>query len=402
MAIVKKSTTSALLCVRLAMHCLFLFQTLKARHISCQEYARTVIIRYNEMIKQINCLMLSILLFASCMSYKGCEYAMPDFPITNNISVKVLSEELLCNMVCDIFECDNRLYVVHYDKTAQTWCNVYDKQKGGRLFSCLHAGNGPKEIIANPICSSYQDSLFFFDMFADKVLSFSKKENCISSEAIKEDSRMLRPYTRNISVLEKGEDIIVLNQIGYNSSDTVGYHRIQYYDNCGNEKCFQDFAPYPDSRTMFGMYTQSLMAVSPDCKKLVIGSVWGAILEFYSVPDLEGRKVLWLVDPAIDFREGTSLTKDTKAGLRDLCADNDNVYASIGADVNILSNNEKGIEEMELKCNDLYVFDWEGNPVRHIVTDYNIEKFCLTQSSDTLYTVVSNKEGALYLGMIVL
>ena len=105
------------------------------------------------------------------------------------------------------------------------------------------------------------------------------------------------------------------------------------------------------------------------------------------------------MDPALVYGATPSLTADTKAGLRDLFATDDYMYAAIGADVNLLSNKEK-VSGKELENNDIYVFDWDGKPVGHLETDYNIEKMCVTEFRDTIYAVVSDREKRLYLGYI--
>ena len=343
---------------------------------------------------------LMIMLQACKDKGKQPGFQMPAFPNAGHADVHLLTGELMANMANDIFEYGNYLYVIYYDRKSQAWCHVYDKHTGEALCDRFNMGNGPGEILTIPVCSSRGDRIFIYDLPVRKQISCpfaSLRDENMSPEVSVLD---IKPYARNACVYGPGGDeSIVLNQIGYSSPDTIGYHRLVVKDVYGDTLRVHDFEPFTDPVEMFNLYTESLMSLDESGTHLAVGSVWGAIIEMYELPEFSQKAFLKLVDPALVYGSTPTLTADTKAGLRDLFATDDYLYAVIGADVSLLSNKDKESGK-DLENNDVYVFDWTGKPVGHLETDYNIEKMCVTSSKDTIYAVVSDREERLYLGYL--
>ena len=219
--------------------------------------------------------------------------------------------------------------------------------------------------------------------------------------AVHEDYREYKSYVTGMSVLP-GDEIVVLNNKGYMNKDTVGYHRVEYYDDNDRLVSYVNAIPYPDPKMLFYLYQQCVMDSCPDCKHLILGSVWGGLLELYSLPDLKHTGFLRLADPAVLIKGGIDLTPGTTAGLRDIVARDTGFYAVIGADVPLLENKKKDEDKRLLVNNDLFFFNWRGKPVKHFEADCNLEKICITEASDTLYGIVSDVTGKLSIGVAVL
>ena len=352
--------------------------------------------------KSINYLSLALILAISSCENNGnrSDYHMPTFPVETHSSFQLLTGELMANMVYDIFEHDRYLYAFFYDRKSQTWCHIYDKQSD-EIKNIFVRGNGPNEIISLPICSSRRDSLFVFDLPVRKQISCSFSSLLQEEMSIDVTTLDTKPYARNICVTSsEKEDRIILNQIGYANPDTVGYHRLIAQDGFGYTVGYQDFEPFSDQVEMFNLYTESLMAADESGTHLAVGSVWGAIIELYTLPGLKKSCFLKMVDPSLTYGNVPALTRQTKAGLKDLFATDEYLYTAIGADVDLLPNGEKNTEDKELVSNDIFLLDWDGHPVKHIETDYNIEKMCVSASRDTIYAVVSDREKRLFLGYI--
>ena len=64
-----------------------------------------------------------------------------------------------------------------------------------------------------------------------------------------------------------------------------------------------------------------------------------------------------------------------------------------------LGNWDKPDTERALTNNDIYCFSWRGKPLKQFETNYNIEKFCVTELSDVLYSIVSDVNGSLSIGV---
>jgi len=48
------------------------------------------------------------------------------------------------------------------------------------------------------------------------------------------------------------------------------------------------------------------------------------------------------------------------------------------------------------------VFDWDGSPRELIRTDYRIEKLCFSESENTFYAAVMDRDGIMYLAKMKL
>lgn len=328
---------------------------------------------------------------------------MPEFQSRQIVGTQILVESLPCNSTYGIWESGNYLCVVYYDSATETLVHLFDKQLGESRGDYIHRGRGPLEIPPTiPSVHERNGNIYLSDLHSGKTLSFNIKRLAFEgSSAITSDYEEYKNYISIASTLPNGEKIL-LNNIGFVNPDTLNYHRLEIQDANGITKSYGGAVPYADSKMLFYLYQQSVMEVSPNCQHMVLGSVWGGLLELYSLPDFADAKLLRLVDPAISIDRGMELTSKTTSGLRDLVAKDNGFYAVLGSDVYVLENLEKPEKERELANNDIYFFNWRGKPLKQFETNYNLEKICITESQDTLYSVVSDVNGQLSIGMTVL
>ena len=48
------------------------------------------------------------------------------------------------------------------------------------------------------------------------------------------------------------------------------------------------------------------------------------------------------------------------------------------------------------------IFDWEGNPIELIHTDYSIDKMAYSEAENTIYAAVTDRDGIMYLAKLAL
>lgn len=346
-------------------------------------------------------LLLSVTVIGSCKNTsKDDSFFMPEFESRKFVETQILVPSLPCNLTYGIWESGELLCAVYYDPETETLVHLFDKETGKNRGNYVHRGRGPLEMPPSvPIVSEWDGILYMVDISGGKTLSF---DICrLESEgvtAIGVHDRSFKGYTSNASILPGGETL-VLNNKGFLNTESGGYHRIEFFDAEEKLVSVADAVPYADPETLFYLYQQSVIGISPDCKHLVLGSVWGGLLEVYSLPDLKSHGFLRMVDPAVSINGGIELTAGTTSGLRDIVAKDNVFYAVIGADVCLLGNWDKPDTERALTNNDIYCFNWQGKPVKQFETNYNIEKFCVTELSDVLYSIVSDVNGSLSIGV---
>lgn len=353
---------------------------------------------------KVTILLLSVIVICSCKNtHNEDSFFMPEFESRQFVETQILVSSLPCNQAYGIWESGELLCTMFYDPETETLVHLYDKKTGQNRGNFVHRGRGPLEIPPSiPIVYEWDGCMYMVDLSGGKILSFNIER--LESEgvtAIGVQNKTFAEYTANVSVLPGGETL-VLNNKGYLNTETDGYHRIEFFDAREQRVSVADVAPYSDPETLFYLYQQSIIGISPDYKHLVLGSVWGGLLEVYSLPGLKDPAFLRFVNPAVSINGGIELTAGTKGGLRDIVAKNNGFYAVIGTDVCLLENWDKPETERALTNNDIYLFSWHGKPLKRFETDYNIEKFCVTQPSDGLYSIVSDVNGTLSIGVIEL
>lgn len=348
--------------------------------------------------------LVSVTALCSCRSKTEKEtFVMPEFPSRTEVDTRVIVDFLPCNLTYGIWESGGLICALYFDYETETLVHLFDKKTGRNRGNYIHRGRGPLEMPPSLPCISERDGVIYMTDFpSGKSLSFDIQRLAKDGvSAIQVHHREYNDYVANARVLP-GNEVVLLNNKGYMNKDTVNYHRVEYYDENNRLVSYVNAIPYSDPKTLFYLYQQSIIDSSPDCKHLILGSVWGGLLELYSLPDLKHTGFLRLADPAVSIKNGIELTSGTTSGLRDIVAKDKGFYAVIGVDVPLMENWEKAENEKALTNNDLYYFNWRGKPIKHFETDCNLEKICITKSADTLYSIVSDITKKLSIGVTVL
>lgn len=356
-------------------------------------------------LQKIAILFIPLIVLGSCRDSKEDDsFFMPKFQSRLQVGTRILVESLPCNLTYGIWESGNIICAIYFDSDTKTLVHLFNKHSGLNIGNYIHRGRGPLEMPPTiPCIFERNGDLYVSDLKSGKTLSFNIQR--LASEgisAILEQYFEYKRYVANSYMLPNG-DYLFLNNIGYMSADTVNYQRLEIINEINERIASNNAAPYSDPKKIFYLYQQTIISISPNSQHLICGSVWGGLLELYSLPDLRNTDFMRLVDPAVSIdRGGIELTDKTTSGLRDIVAKDTGFYTVIGADVFFLENRNRNEDTRELTNNDLYYFNWRGRPIKHFETDYNLEKICITESLDTLYSIVSDVSGQLSIGVSIL
>jgi hypothetical protein len=134
--------------------------------------------------------------------------------------------------------------------------------------------------------------------------------------------------------------------------------------------------PVEDPVLKFNLGVHSTLSISPDNKKMVIGTMFGAILEGF---DLSSGKIcsMWTNYYKEPFLSESAEMLDydkSGSGFGDVYATKECIYTLYG-------------ENSDSARKDIAIFDWNGTPLHLIKIGSNLMRLCVDEQNNMLYTV---------------
>lgn len=282
----------------------------------------------------------------------------------------------------DMFVTENYIYVLSL--SYHKWLHCYDRFTGRYINSFVDRGRGPGELLTCTDLHYDNESgiVCLYDRDLEKMLSLKVSEEQPYLSLVEENNyaeidsaffRQMWPFA--------GSKIIANSQAG-EIEDALG--RFQLYTKAGVPIHACDDVPDLRGDDIY-TYLQSSVTISPDKNHMASMTLFGEILEIYSLSE---KAIIKKVEkiysaPNINFEDGTIWGTDaTIYGFPFSTSDNSYIYASMANDKN--PNN----------FNKIVVFDWNGNGILKITTDYNVLRMALYEGD--IYAIVLNAENELF------
>ena len=147
---------------------------------------------------------------------------------------------------------------------------------------------------------------------------------------------------------------------------------------------------FPESEMEKNYANTYHVSISPDESKFAIVSTYSAVIEMYNLPSLKRRYLGLFAGQEYDVRSGNIvLTNSTAVNFTDVYATNRHVYTAF-SNIPVLPNKNRSLSEKMLENNNIDIYDWNGKPIRRIVTDYCIEKLCVDEKEEYAYAIISD------------
>ena len=337
----------------------------------------------------------AMLLSVSCSKYRA-----PKFPVERDGRWEIISGELYVQ-VSDIWEYDSVLVVPSYDRQTKHELGIYSKKTGRLLYSGINYGNGPGESLSGYRNTSLDGVMMsYYDFEKGRALFVNVDSLMRGSYAYEEQSLEIPAETR---VMQNAGDNMILymsNRSEY--ADTSSSRRFTLQEiSTGRTVLSYDYFPVEDDAVRYRLYnfTYSL-AISPDKSRFAVGTLWGAVLETYSigVDSISRLYTGYFAEPEFDaVHLSLAENEHTVFGFRDLYAENDRLYAVYNGEHISSAEVERS---SSLVFNDIAVLDWKGNPVELICTDYNIDHICYSARDNAVYASVWDEDGVMYLARL--
>lgn len=305
------------------------------------------------------------------------------FPINKTEKVEIISDSYI-SIPLDMKIYKNKLYISDYKGDSLLW--RYDLNDFGSYERFLPLGLGPNEFMT-PIEFFLCDSVFIVYNRWHYILKKYKFEYEISTKdydaflRVSTDIDRLFPIKGNKYIASgRFEDcrFVILSEDGRIKS-RVG----EYPFFMDNEEKIPNFPKFMFHQSMFGYNTSSNTIVSVTSHVL---DIWN--LERDSL-ELKKRLLLWPYKYTYSIGDETAKAypdEENVIGVKRVVATNNAIY--------LLCCPYK--DEDENHVDELWVFNWEGIPLKRIVMDREVLCFCVNDIEDIVYCVV--KDGDLSIG----
>lgn len=335
-------------------------------------------------------ILLTSLFFFSCQNSgkEKSEYMLPVFkhqevarvtlfkidkPLASVFSVNVFGDYLFVGSPVDNF-----------------YIHIFNKHTGAFITSAASKGRGPGEFV-NYVRSldTVKDTIYVSEGSSDRpvylynLMDFVNKANNFRTIDI---SGCSRSYLGLFPVKE-----------GFLSAPATKGDRFAIHDKSGKMVSiyhkFPDLGVELDTLHLWKMIQlRTGLAVKPDRNKFAAVTMLGAILEIYSIENNKIRleKELKFYPPKIVINRSDSRSRihpDCMIGFWNAVATNDFIYTIFSG------KTERDFQSTPLLADFVYVFDWEGNPVKSYTVPCKIKRLSVNEQTKRAYITTVDEEG---------
>lgn len=334
---------------------------------------------------------LLLIVLISCTSKKGYEYSesfeLGDFKQTISLKGNTVSLNEPIMKPVRIYLEDSMLILINVQ--TEFFIDKYNLKTLKKTGECISFGNGPEEMIA-PIKIEIDDSLLWIlDGGKQRLMGYNKADFFKNQTPLTCQSISFNNYFRDILFLKEGK-IVVISPNSDNKRLTFFNKKGEKLNSAGEYPVFPEIQISPIE--MSTAYACNI--VTNHAKdKIFVTYLQTDLIEIY---DINGNLLKRKQGPDNFFpniakrSNGENITIGSIGGKsRDayFCpvTYNNEIYALYSGELFNPDNNK-------LNHNKIFVFDWEGNPVRRYDLDTSIYAFTIDQRTGTIYGLSDEPE----------
>ncbi|ULB33798.1 BF3164 family lipoprotein [Proteiniphilum propionicum] len=278
-------------------------------------------------------------------------------------------------------------FLITLDYKNERMFHLFDIKNNNYISNLGLKGQGPNEFL-HPLSLIYSSS---HDFLSYDLLDNSLKLIDLDSLKKKEVS-----YKKLLSFNSISHSTVFPTK--YNNYVGLGLYTFNMFkliDVYGNE--INSFMDYPiekgkksekiDHRNIALAY-QGVLNISPDKNKIVYASHYGTILGIYNVNETSINQNFLLICDYPQYtvqNEGggmsSPLTREGISAFRDIYVTDKYIYSLYSG------NKISELRERAFEAKDIYVFDWEGNPVVHYHLDVPINNIAVLPNDKKIYAI---------------
>lgn len=326
-------------------------------------------------------LSLCLLLF-SCTNDTKPTYEPLDTKNVERLGSQTVNDNFKFGFADRILVHDSILIV--FDQMQECKLQIFNKETGELINSTGRRGQGPNELIqpSNVAINHSAATLSIYDYAKGALLECSLDDLTSSDPTVWLTSELPDYEVRPNSVIPAGDNVIALH----------GRPRFSLSKNGRVTAATDSFPTWPEqeereeSATRLFYLTRTLWDVHPDGKKIVQGTAMGCILHVLDISDssITPESDKYFLKPVFSFIKGQiGPTAETVYGFSCLQTTDKNIYATL-----------HGVANPTVFPSSIYIFDWEGNPIKRLDTDRQIISFAVDEPSGDIYAIAldSNNE----------
>lgn len=283
-------------------------------------------------------------------------------------------------------------HVFRMDDSYMVWDNNNEKMfslvnfDSKKVIKGIRRGNGPGEIIST-ISLQVKDGRF---------LIYDADRRKISRINISSDTTLILKEVEEIGFDKR---LFIINYQGSHMIATGLFEDAWLATLKGNGEIISkvDFPSFEETDNtpkmeLSMLYLSTHTANKPDNKKVVAATQDLGVISFFNYIDgsiLEEYKQLKYYGPDFSLLErgGIAWSKDGLIGFCGLDCDDEYVYALYSG----RTFNEHGM--LSHHCENLLVYDWDGNPVKHYILDIPMYSMKYDKKNNSIYGIGYHPEG---------
>ncbi len=334
-----------------------------------------------------NALIFIVIIFTalSCQSNRDpLSFSPPVFKEQKSVNIiDIKIDKLLYNILnLDIIE--DKIVATAFDGTNAV--SIFDKNNGKLINSVMPVGRGPGEYTSHHLLlNASGDSVYVYDLQNRSVSTYA------SEEFIK------RSLPNRVVMLDKSNMYLNATPLTDGKYLSFPIKGARFANHEADGKLISSYNKYPsfkeitDTLSIHYMYRGlEKTDVKPDGSKFVSTNSLGSILEIFSIKDdlitLEKEQRFYAPKITINDTKRVVVQPDCLIGLMDLKTTDQYIYAIFSGKQN------KEINGNKVSGKYVYVFDWNGKPVKSYNLNKDITKLAIDEASQRAYVVTKDQD----------
>lgn len=327
---------------------------------------------------------MKVQLFVLTLLLVSCSETQKRVSFSESITAKSTAlKEALISIPMDIKKKGDILYASDFKGDSLLYCYSLSKQRFVKQM--LPQGQGPDEFLS-PVEFFISDSSVFIHNrwhFTARKYAFNAKDFSIW------------PQGELVHLPLNLDRICPISESRFVASGVFDDCRFLILDNdgnvvskCGNFPNYQSEEAVPNAAK--SMFHQSQFGYNIVRKRLACATSNVFELWDYSLDTLTLHKRLLLAPYHYQYKSSPdgvyaeSDDPDAELGTRGIAISDNYVYILYSPNTHRMHNEQKDTQNSEI-----WVFDWEGEPVRKILIDTQIECFCVDEADSVFYCVMA-------------
>ena len=271
---------------------------------------------------------------------------------------------------------DSTLMIFNVQPGAKKFLNNYSLKSGILSDGYFAKGRGPGEAMGPRAIGVNGNSLWLQDITLKKIFTIDRRKviNIMSSVSFNE-----YPLQNHYYMIDFKDSLHFLGVGNINSQ-----FKIQEIDLTSGKvtKEFGKIEKLPENMSLmlFKSIYQSLIFSKPTGDKLVLPYRYLDAIEIFNTETGKGITILGPEKYDVKYMplpHGMSRTDETRFAFVNGAVTNEYIYLAYSGRTRTDPNSYDG--------NYIYIYDWDGNPIRKLILDRYIQGMAVSQDNNTLY-----------------